>query len=160
MSPRLPLRGLLALLAGFPSLARAQAAIDPALQSYINSIRAIDDHAHPMRPVAPGAPADTEFDALPLDGIPTFDLPSRLRGDDPIWRAAQEALYHVPASANPTAYKNALKAAVTKTMADKGQQFPRWVLDQTGIDVMLANRIAMGPGLNSSRFRWIAFIDP
>src|SRR6185437_12723363 len=66
----------------------AQAAIDPDLARYINSIRAIDSHAHPMRPVSAGAPADSEYDALPLDGIPPFDLPNRLKPDDPIWRQA------------------------------------------------------------------------
>src|ERR1044071_1667052 len=76
-------------------IAGSQTPVDADLARYIGSIRAIDSHAHPMRPVAPGAPADTEFDALPLDGIPTFDLPNRLKGDDPIWRAAQSALYHI-----------------------------------------------------------------
>ena len=160
MPLRFSMRGLVALLGLIPCVAGAQAAIDPAIQSYINSIRAIDDHAHPMRPVAAGAPADTDFDALPLDGIPAFDLPSRLKGDDPIWRAAQQALYHVHSAPTDSAYKTALKAAVTKTIASKGQQFPGWVLDQTGIDIMLANRVAMGPGLTSARFRWIAFVDP
>jgi hypothetical protein len=32
-------------------------------------------------------------------------------------------------------------------------------MDQAGIDVMLANRIAMGPGLAAPRFRWVAFAD-
>ena len=160
MSLCFPWRVALACLAFAPRIGMAQAPIDSALARYINAIRAIDDHAHPLRPVPAGAPADTDFDALPLDGIPRFDLPNRLKGDNPIWRAAQQALYHVPATPNETAYKNALKAAVTKTMSDKGQQFPTWVLDQTGIDVMLANRITMGPGLGSSRFRWITFVDP
>jgi hypothetical protein len=160
MSLRLPARAVIALLAFLSRPAIAQAPIDSALARYINNIRAIDDHAHPMRPVSAGAPADTDFDALPLDGIPAFDLPNRLKPDDPIWRAAQHSLYHVPAGGTDAAYHAALKAAVTKTLADKGQQFPAWVLDQAGIDVMLANRIAMGPGLASPRFRWIAFVDP
>ena len=157
---RLPWRVALALAAILPSASGAQAPIDSALARYINGIRAIDDHAHPMRPVTVGAPADTEFDALPLDGIPAFDLPNRLKADNPIWRAAQQALYHIPPGSTDAAYKSALKAAVTKTMSDKGQQFPTWVLDQTGIDVMLANRVAMGPGLGAPRFRWITFVDP
>jgi predicted TIM-barrel fold metal-dependent hydrolase len=157
---RLPWRVALALVAIFSGASRAQAPIDSALARYINGIRAIDDHAHPLRPVPAGAPADTDFDALPLDGIPSFDLPNRLKGDNPIWRAAQQALYHVPPAANDAAYKTALKAAVTKTISEKGQQFPTWALDQTGIDVMLANRITMGPGLGASRFRWITFVDP
>ena len=78
--------------------AAAQTPVDSALLAYINTIRAIDSHAHPMRPVAPGVPADTDFDALPLDGIPPFPVPARMGGLDPVWRAAQSALYHVPAA--------------------------------------------------------------
>src|SRR2546430_496262 len=63
----------------------AQTPVDSALLAYINSVKAIDGHAHPMRVVAPGAPADTDFDALPLDGIPPFQLPWRLTLDAPIW---------------------------------------------------------------------------
>src|SRR4051812_45202710 len=74
-------------------LAAAQTPVDSVLLSYINSIRAIDSHAHPMRPVSIGAPADSEFDALPLDGIPPFPVPARLAGVDPIWKTAQAALF-------------------------------------------------------------------
>src|SRR5512138_682591 len=83
--------GTALILAG--RLTLAQAPIDSALAKYINGIRAIDDHAHPMRPVLAGAPADTDFDALPLDRIPAFDLPNRVKADDPIWRLAENALY-------------------------------------------------------------------
>jgi len=41
-------------------------------------IRAIDDHAHPLRFTAAGEKADDEFDALPLDSIEPFQLPVRL----------------------------------------------------------------------------------
>src|SRR4051812_34779369 len=140
-----------------PSIATAQ--VDSALARYINAIRAIDDHAHPMRPVAPGAPADSEYDALPLDGIPTFDLPNRLKPDNLIWRAAQASLYKIRPDLGDAAYHTALKAAVTKTMSSSGEHFPEWALDQANIDVMLANRIVLGPGLAAPRFRWIAFAD-
>src|SRR4029453_2767135 len=30
---------------------------------------------------------------------------------------------------------------------------------QAGIDVMLANRIAFGPGIAAPRFRWVSFVD-
>ncbi|HXE61363.1 MAG TPA: hypothetical protein VN607_11690, partial [Gemmatimonadaceae bacterium] len=56
----------------------AQTPVDSALAAYIDGIKAIDSHAHPMLPVAPGAPPDTEFDALPLDGVPPFPLQARL----------------------------------------------------------------------------------
>lgn len=156
--PFLAVAGLATLCATQPL--RAQASVDSALARYINSIRAIDAHAHPMRPVAPGAPADSEFDALPLEGIPPFDLPNRLKADDRIWRAAQQALYGIAIDRTGPSYHDALKTAVAATVRAKGQAFPEWALDQAGIDVMLANRIAMGAGLAAPRFRWVAFADP
>jgi hypothetical protein len=141
------------------SRALGQTPVDPSLQSYIKGIHAIDSHAHPMRPVAPGAPADSEYDALPLDAIPPFSFPARLAGTNPIWRAAQTALYAVAAAANDSLYKEAVKSAATRAIRERGLRFPEWALDQAGIDVMLANRIAMGPGLAAPRFRWVTFVD-
>jgi len=137
----------------------AQAPIDSSLARYITSIRAIDSHAHPMRPVVAGAPADTDFDALPLDGIPPFDLPARLRPEDPIWRLAQNALYRIAPTIAGPAYHTALKGAAEDARRTRGGKFPEWVLDQAGIDVMMSNRIAMGSGLSPSRFRWVSFVD-
>src|SRR5690349_12222417 len=136
MPPLLPLAA--ALLAS-AATAQGPTPVDPALVRYIASVRAIDNHAHPMRPVAKGEPADTEYDALPLDGIPPFPLPWRLTLDAPVWAEAAQAR------------QQALSA--------KGQDFPSWALDRAGIDVMLANRIAMGPGLPSARFKWVPFDD-
>lgn len=133
---------------GMVRAARAQTPVDSALAAYIATIRAIDDHAHPMRPVAPGAPADTEFDALPLDGIPPFSIPWRLTPDAPVWSQAARVLY-----GDHTA------EARTSVLRQRAQQFPEWVLDRAGIDVMLANRIAMGSGLAAPRFRWVPFDD-
>jgi predicted TIM-barrel fold metal-dependent hydrolase len=136
-------------------LARAGAAqtpVDSALLRYVQSVRAIDVHAHPMRPVPPGAPADSEYDALPLEGIPTFAVPHRLTLGDPVWGEAQRALYQVAGSG--------VAAAAERARRERGAGFPAWALDRAGIDVMLANRIAMGPGLAAPRFRWVPFVDP
>jgi len=134
--------------------------MDSSLLAFIATIRAIDVHAHPMRPVAQGAPADSEFDALPLDGIPSFPVPHRLSLDDPIWRSAQTALFHAPAAANDSAYRASLRTIVEATRREQGPRFPEWTLDAAGIDVMLSNRIAMGTGLPAPRFRWVPFADP
>ena len=130
---------LLAVLLASAATAQGQTPVDPELARYIASVRAIDNHAHPMRPVAKGEPADTEYDALPLDGIPPFPLPWRLTLDAPVWAEAAQARQ--------------------QALAAKGQDFPSWALDRAGIDVMLANRIAMGPGLSSARFKWVPFDD-
>lgn len=140
--------------------AAAQAPVDAGLARYIAGIRAVDNHAHPMRPVPTGAPADTDFDALPLDGIPAFDLPNRLKPENMIWREAQSALYHVDPKSSGDAYHASLKNAFAEAQRSNGARFPEWALDKAGIDVMLANRIAMGPGLPPPRFRWVAFVDP
>ena len=139
--------------------ARAQAPVDSALANYIAAIRAIDGHAHPMRPIPPGAPADTEYDALPLDGIPPFPLPLRLRADNPEWRTAQHALYGVSLADTGARYRAALHNAVDRIKQQQGQGFPTWVLDRIGTDVMLSNRITLGPGLEPPRFRWVSFVD-
>jgi uncharacterized protein len=140
--------------------AEGQAPADSALARYIYSVRAIDEHAHPMRPVTAGAAPDTDFDALPLDGIPGFSLPVRLSGDDPIWRSAQNALYGIRPELTGGAYHAALKNATAATLRAQALNFPQWALNRAGIDIMLANRIALGPGLATPRFRWVAFADP
>ncbi len=152
--------GLVLALAFAAGPLRAQAAADPALARYVNAIRAIDAHAHPMRPVAEGAPADSEYDALPLDGIPAFALPHRLTLDDPVWRRAGEALYGArPAATGDSARLAAVAAAAARARRERGEAFPAWVLDRVGTEVMLANRVAMGPGLAAPRFRWVSFVD-
>lgn len=109
--------------------------VDPGLERYIASIKAIDNHAHPMLQLPAGAKPDSEYDALPLDALPPMTLPSRLRAEHPDWVAAMSAV----------------KARRLKSPAE--------ALDFAGIDVMLANRIAMGPGLAPPRFRWVSFVD-
>ena len=44
-------------------------------------------------------------------------------------------------------------------MKQKADKFPEWALDQAGIEVMFANRITMGAGLSSPRFRWASYVD-
>ncbi|MEJ7811973.1 MAG: hypothetical protein WKG32_16290 [Gemmatimonadaceae bacterium] len=156
--PALACFALAALAPG--TRAAAQTPVDSALAAYIAAIRAVDSHAHPMRPIAPGAPADSEFDALPLDAIPPFLLPWRLRVENPEWRTAQRALYGFAAADTGAAFREALKEATGRVAREQGERFPEWVLDQTGIEIMLANRIALGPGLAPPRFRWVSFADP
>src|SRR6185369_4776844 len=68
----------------------AQTPIDSALYAYIKTIRAIDNHTHAGQPVLPGAPADTDFDALPVGNLPPYSFPIRLTPENPVsirpWR--------------------------------------------------------------------------
>jgi uncharacterized protein len=148
-----------ALLAGCAPTADRDKPVDARLAAYIAGIKAVDNHAHPMRPIPPGAPPDTEYDALPLDGIPAFQLPWRLRLDNPEWAAMAHTLYGVPTTDTGKAYLDALGGARARMLGSRGTGFPAWVLDRAGIAVMFANRVAMGPGLAPPRFRWVPFDD-
>ena len=133
---------------------------DKDLATYIDTLRAIDSHAHPMASVAAGAPADSDFDALPLDHLPPFDVPLGLRPSNPAYREAQRSLYGISGGDSGSAQAKRFDQARAQLMQRRGDQFPNWVLDQLHIGVMLANRITMGAGLTSPRFRWVSFADP
>ena len=134
------------LLIGLP--AAAQSPVDSGLAAEIAQIRAIDNHAHPLVPPQKGAPPDSDYDALPLTAIPPFPLPARLAPDStPLFPRAWRALYGD-------------SSRRAQAMAQQGDGWPAWALDQMGTDIMLANRVAMGPGLTAPRFRWVSFVDP
>jgi uncharacterized protein len=134
----------------------AQTPVDSGLAAYIATIRAVDHHAHPMLPVVPGAPPDTDFDALPLDGIPAFPLPWRLTLENADWQRAARHTYGLTGADTGAA----VAVARARAMAARGERFAVWALDQAGIEIMFANRITLGPGLAPPRFRWVAFADP
>jgi predicted TIM-barrel fold metal-dependent hydrolase len=123
------------------SCGREQPPVDAQLAAEIARIKAIDNHAHPVL----AAPGDREFDALPVDNMEAQSDPVSLRPKSESARAATAALYG-----------SSSKAA---TIQQKGEQYPAWVLDQIGVDVMLANRVAMGPSIQPPRFRWVPYID-
>jgi hypothetical protein len=138
---------------------RAQSPVDSGLASYIGGIRAIDNHAHPLLPVVPGAPPDTDYDALPLGAIPAFPLPTGLRTDNPANIAAWHALYGYRYDDASDAHVKELLQLKAAVATERGDRAAEWALDQMGTDVMLANRVAMGRGLGPPRFRWVAFVD-
>src|SRR5262245_21564914 len=100
----------------------AAAAIDPQLASTIAAIRAVDHHTH----VNSTAANDTDFDALPIDGLPPFDLPSRARPDNPEWIAALKSLYGYPHNDMSEAHLADLRQARAKIVKEQGDRFPAW----------------------------------
>ncbi len=136
--------------------AGAQTPVDSALAVYVRDLKAIDNHAHPVST----DPADRDFDALPIDGFPPFAFPLRLGADNPELVDAWRDLYGYPYRDRSAAHLAELKALKAKIKAEQGDNYPTWVLDRLGIGVQLANRMALGEGLRSSRFRWVAFVDP
>ena len=121
------------------------AGVDPQLALDIAAIKAIDNHAHPVRPTAAGEAPDMEFDALPVDNLEAQSDPVRQRGKSPIAFDAHAQLFGASDRA--------------ATARAHGADYATWMLDKMGIELMLANRVAMGPGLPSSRFLWVPFAD-
>jgi predicted TIM-barrel fold metal-dependent hydrolase len=122
--------------------------INRQLAAEIAKIKAIDNHAHPV--INDGK--DQEFDALPVDNLEASSDPVRLRPDSPDTAKAWHALF---GQSTPEGMKSA-KAAVR---SKEGANYPVWVLDRLGIDVMLGNRVGMGGGIMPPRFRWVSYAD-
>jgi predicted TIM-barrel fold metal-dependent hydrolase len=125
-------------------------AADPDLTAEIQRIRAIDNHAHPVRVTQPGEAADRFFDALPVDNMEPQSDPVNLRPNAPAIADAWRALY------GAGRVDQQRKQTV---MQQKGNAYPEWVLDQMGVEVMLANRVSMGPTIQPPRFRWVPYAD-
>ena len=133
----------------------AQSGADPEITAFIGKIRAVDNHSH-ANSVAPG---DSDQDALPLEVIFPFEVPVQLRPDNPDWLAAYKALYKYPHADLSDAHMNELRGTMQRIAKEQGDKFPAWVLDQVGTEVLLTNRVAMGPGLAPPRFRWVSYVD-
>jgi predicted TIM-barrel fold metal-dependent hydrolase len=120
------------------------ASVDPQIAAEIANIKAIDNHAHPVRPTAAGEKPDVEYDALPVEALEPESDPVRNRPGSPEILEAHRQIFKGD------------KAGAAKTY---GQDYAVHVLDQLNIESMLANRVGMGPGLPSPRFLWVPFAD-
>jgi uncharacterized protein len=118
--------------------------IDPRIASEIAKIKAIDNHAHPVRPTLEGEPADTEYDALPVENLEPQSDQYRLRPGAPDIADAHKQVFH---------------GDKPKAARELGRDYAVGVLDQLNIETMLANRVTVGPGLPSPRFLWVPFAD-
>lgn len=136
------MRTVLTIASVLVCAAAAQAQrVNPQLAAEIARIKAVDNHAHP---VIPGG-TDREFDALPVDDMEPSSDPVRIRPGSVETKKAARLLYGQRS-------KEAVKG-------EQGPNYPAWVLDRLGIDVMLANRVAMGAGIVPPRFRWVSYVD-
>jgi len=150
---------ILLLAAGESAKLGAQVVADPSLLAEISKIKAIDNHAHPLKYVAEGDKPDDEFDALPLDAIELFPLPVRLSPTNPEFIGAWREMFGYAYNDMSEAHLAELLKVKQRLLREQGESFPSWVLDRLNIETMFANRVAMGRGLVAPRFRWVAFDD-
>ncbi|HEX4577675.1 MAG TPA: amidohydrolase, partial [Edaphobacter sp.] len=137
-----------------PAFAQSPAlAIDPTLAAQIATIPAIDNHAHPL--LSPPAYAtDRNFDALPVDNMEPDTDPAGMRPDLPALNDAWQAIFHF--NGQPpldAAGLKQLEAAREAIRREQGEAYATYILDRANIATELANRVAMGTGVQPPRFR-------
>ena len=118
--------------------------VDAQIAAEIARIKAIDNHAHPVRPTLDGEPPDREYDALPVESLEAQSDPIRERPASPELLAAHREMFGGDKPAAARKY---------------GREYATHVLDRLHIETMLANRVALGPGLAAPRFLWVPFAD-
>src|ERR1035438_8686728 len=128
---------------------------DPDLAAEIARIRAIDNHAHPVRVVAAGEQPDRDFDALPVDSMEPQSMFVNWRPDAPGLLDAWRHVYSFTSSDLNGDHLKDAQARKQRVQQEKGSAYPAWVLDQMGVAVMLANRVTMGPSIEPPRFSWV-----
>jgi predicted TIM-barrel fold metal-dependent hydrolase len=133
--------------------------IDPTLAAQIAVIPAIDNHAHPL--LSPPAYAtDRNFDALPVDNMEPATDAAGLRPTLPALHEAWQAIFHF--NGQPpldAAGLKQLEAARQTTRQQQGEAYATYILDRANIATELANRVAMGTGVQPPRFRWVPYVD-
>ena len=149
---------LLLASSSFAPRRAAQEGVDRSLAEEIFKIKAIDHHAHPLRATREGE-EDREFDALIPDTLEPSPLPVRLRPDNPEFMGAWRDFWGYRHDDMAEAHLREVVEARRRAAREQADSYPAWVLDHLNIEVMFANRVAMGRGLVPGRFRWVAFDD-
>jgi len=135
-------------------------AIDPEIAGMIASIKAFDNHAHPVLP-PPSDKTDRNFDALPVDNMePQTDIVA-WRTDNPQLHDAWQTLWGFDAPKLPLddAGMKQLEAARQRVKIREATHFDEWVLDQSNIATQVANRVSLDTGIAPPRFVWVPYID-
>ena len=99
----------------------------------------------------PADATDREFDALPVDNMAPQTDPVALRPDWPPLHDAWLALFDIDLQPplTPDTQKQ-LDAARARVKAREGEHYSAYILDKSGIGTMVANRVAMGTGVQSA----------
>ena len=127
-------------------------AIYQRLLPQIEKIPIVDMHAHP------GYWDDSDVDAM---AVTVTDLdPFRTRDTNPEWAVAAKALFGYPYSDFSPEHKVWLDKKDDELRKEWGKDYWNRILDKVGIEVGVANRVAMDYLAGNPRFRWVVFVDP
>jgi uncharacterized protein len=126
-------------------------AIYQRLLPQIEKIPIIDMHAHP------GYWDDSDVDAMAVT-VTALD-PLRTRATNPEWAVAAKALFDYPYSDLSPEHAGWLDKKDDELRKEWGKDYFTKILDKVGIQVGVANRVAMDYLQGNPRFRWVVFVD-
>jgi uncharacterized protein len=128
---------------------------DPDIAHYIDSIKAIDNHAH----VIAADPADRGFDQLRCDQLPDGGAaPASWRYNADQAKAIRELYGFEPKDGSDAEMKR-VEEARGKAMNEHAVGPQAWVLEKAGIATVLANRTALVPEMKAPLVRWVPYED-
>jgi uncharacterized protein len=127
-------------------------AIYQRLRKQIDAIPIVDMHAHP------GYWDDKDVDAMAV--VPTELDPMRTRESNPEWAAAAKAVYGYPYSDLSPEHARWMDEKDDEWRKQWGKEYLTKILDRVGIQVSVANRVAMDYLEGNPRFRFVMFVDP
>jgi hypothetical protein len=125
-------------------------AIYKRLLAQIQPIKIFDHHAHP------GFGDDPDVDA---QATPPQHLPFRARETNPEIVLAVKSLFGYPYADMSEEHMRWLAAKSAAAEKAGGTAYFDGILDKSGIEASVANRVAMASYLNPKRFRWVFFVD-
>ena len=130
---------------------------DPDLVAYINSIKAIDNHAHVT---GLDLAHDRGFDQLRCDELPaaTALAPANLRFN-PDQQVAYKTLFGFDAKTGDDAEIKKIQDLEIAARRDHGAGFYAWLMDQAGLETVFANRTALAPEMKAPQIRWVPYED-
>ncbi|HEX8925120.1 MAG TPA: amidohydrolase [Terriglobales bacterium] len=128
---------------------------DPEIARYVDSIKAIDNHAH----VIAADPADRGYDQLRCDQLPDGGAPPASWRFNAEQAAAIRELYGFVPKDDSDAEMRRVAEARGKAMADHKSDPQGWVLGKAGIATVLANRTALSPEMKAPLVRWVPYED-
>lgn len=132
--------------------------VDPEIARHLESIKAIDNHAHVM---GLNRATDKGYDQLRCDELPVTPsgLPPQMLRFNPTLQAAVRTLYGLDLLDDLEPSIKTLQTAAVSTREKNGGGHYAWVLDKAGIQTVLANRTAMAPELKAPQFLWVPYAD-
>jgi hypothetical protein len=121
------------------------------LLKQIDQIPIYDNHSHATFP----DDSDMDAQAAPPDESSVL----RLREDNPEFVAAAKSLFGYPYDDFKTEHAKWLIDKKKAAEAAGGTAYWDSILDKLNIETCLANRVALAPYLDPTRFHWVFFVD-